>query len=127
MVKQAEHRKAKPDANEEARQQKNEVGLLTRSLASSSEGKQIHSDEERREQPPALIGSMTSERSGMPIMEKPLPNAPFIDQISKMPANAMKIVVAVSAIFCLHDRRAMHFPDVDPSSKRSEARREETF
>src|ERR1700760_47154 len=47
--------------------------------------------------PPAVTGSMTSDSKGMPTMEKPPPNAPFMKQIRNTPAKAMRIVASVSS------------------------------
>src|SRR5258705_12584421 len=48
--------------------------------------------------PPAVTGSITIESSGMPTMENPPPNAPFMKQIRNTPANAIRIVVTVSSM-----------------------------
>src|SRR6185295_889172 len=48
--------------------------------------------------PPAVTGSITNDNSGMPTMENPPPNAPFMKQIRNTPANAIKTVVAVSSM-----------------------------
>src|SRR5689334_1705567 len=47
--------------------------------------------------PPAMTGSITIDNNGMPSMEKPPPNAPFMKQIRKTPAKATRIVLAVSS------------------------------
>ena len=43
--------------------------------------------------PPAVTGSITIDNSGMPTMENPPPNAPFMKQIRNTPAKATRIVV----------------------------------
>src|SRR6201994_4373960 len=47
--------------------------------------------------PPAVTGSITSDSRGMPTMEKPPPNAPFMKQIRNTPAKATRIVASVSS------------------------------
>jgi hypothetical protein len=47
--------------------------------------------------PPAVTGSITSDNSGMPTMENPPPNAPFMKQIRNTPAKATRTVVTVSS------------------------------
>src|ERR1700742_3905871 len=47
--------------------------------------------------PPAVTGSITIDNSGIPTMENPPPNAPFMKQIRKTPAKATRMVVAVSS------------------------------
>ena len=44
-----------------------------------------------------MTGSITIDNSGMPTMEKPPPNAPFMKQIRKTPAKATRIVALVSS------------------------------
>src|ERR1700709_158573 len=46
--------------------------------------------------PPAVAGSITNDSSGMPTMENPPPNAPFMKQISDTPAKATRMVAAVN-------------------------------
>src|SRR5258708_22173483 len=48
--------------------------------------------------PPAVTGSMTNDNSGMPTMENPPPNEPFMKQIRNTPAKAIRIVGAVNSI-----------------------------
>src|SRR5712672_1655364 len=48
--------------------------------------------------PPAVTGSITSDSSGMPTMENPPPNAPFMKQIRDTPAKATRIVAAVNSM-----------------------------
>src|ERR1700752_3477897 len=48
--------------------------------------------------PPAVTGSITIDNSGMPIMENPPPNAPFMKQIRNTPGKATRIVAAVSSM-----------------------------
>src|SRR5262249_13104686 len=48
--------------------------------------------------PPALTGSITIDNSGMPTMENPPPNAPFMKQIRNTPAKATRIVATVSSM-----------------------------
>src|ERR1700757_2556236 len=48
--------------------------------------------------PPAVTGSITSDNKGMPTMENPPPNAPFMKQIRKTPPKAIRIVVVVSSM-----------------------------
>src|SRR5580693_1763641 len=52
--------------------------------------------------PPAVTGSITIDNNGMPTMENPPPNAPFMKQIRKTPAKATMIVVTVSSMGDLH-------------------------
>ena len=47
--------------------------------------------------PPAVTGSITIDNSGMPTMENPPPNAPFMKQIRKTPAKTTTIVMAVKS------------------------------
>ena len=47
--------------------------------------------------PPAVTGYITTDNSGMPIMENPPPNAPFMKQIRNTPAKATRIVAAVNS------------------------------
>src|SRR5215468_11059936 len=49
--------------------------------------------------PPAVTGSITIDNSGMPTMENPPPNAPFIKQIRNTPAKATRIVATVSSMW----------------------------
>ena len=44
--------------------------------------------------PPAVTGSITIDNSGMPTMENPPPNAPFMKQIRNTPAKATRIVAS---------------------------------
>src|ERR1043165_8100143 len=48
--------------------------------------------------PPAVTGSITIDNSGMPTMENPPPNEPFMKQIRKTPAKATRIVAAVNSM-----------------------------
>src|ERR1700733_2967006 len=48
--------------------------------------------------PPAVTGSITIDNSGMPTIENPPPNAPFMKQIRNTPVKAIKIVGTVSSI-----------------------------
>ncbi|MGX1392108.1 hypothetical protein AB7M70_001517 [Bradyrhizobium japonicum] len=48
--------------------------------------------------PPAVTGSITHDSNGMPTMEKPPPNAPFMKQIRKTPEKAMITVATVKSI-----------------------------
>ncbi len=48
--------------------------------------------------PPAVTGSITIDSSGMPTMEKPPPNAPFMKQIRNTPAKAIRIVETVNSM-----------------------------
>jgi hypothetical protein len=48
--------------------------------------------------PHAVTGSITRDSNGIPMMEKPPPNAPFIMQIRKTPAKATRIVVIVNSM-----------------------------
>src|SRR5271154_350283 len=47
--------------------------------------------------PPAVTGSITNDNSGMPTMENPPPNAPFMKQIRNTPAKAINTVGTVSS------------------------------
>ena len=44
-----------------------------------------------------MTGSITTDNNGMPIMENPPPNAPFMKQIRNTPANTMRIVAGVTS------------------------------
>src|SRR5262249_18128910 len=48
--------------------------------------------------PPAVTGSITRDSSGMPTMAKPPPKAPFMKQIRKTAAKAMRMVVGFSSM-----------------------------
>src|SRR5262245_27754212 len=52
--------------------------------------------------PPAVTGSITIDNSGMPTMENPPPNAPFMKQIRNTPAKATRIVAIVRSIGSSH-------------------------
>src|SRR5271154_7093153 len=54
--------------------------------------------------PPAVTGSITNDNSGMPTMENPPPNAPFMKQIRNTPAKETRPVATVSSIALLRDR-----------------------
>src|SRR5215475_8425460 len=60
--------------------------------------------------PPAVTGSITIDNSGMPTMENPPPNAPFMKQIRKTPEKATRIVATVSS-----ERPSSHPPAVGDS------------
>src|SRR5215472_14921643 len=47
--------------------------------------------------PPAVTGSIMIDNSGMPAMENPPPDAPFMKQIRNKPAKATSIVETVTA------------------------------
>src|SRR6266702_4287036 len=53
--------------------------------------------------PPAVTGSITNDNSGMPTIENPPPNAPFMKQIRNTPAKAIRTVVSVNSMAPLHD------------------------
>ena len=45
-----------------------------------------------------MTGSITIDNSGMPTIENPPPNAPFMKQIRNTPAKVTRIVVTVSSM-----------------------------
>src|SRR6266702_5756292 len=47
--------------------------------------------------PPAVTGSITNDKSGIPMMENPPPKAPFINEITNTPVKATRIVTNVSS------------------------------
>src|ERR1700733_14949778 len=59
--------------------------------------------------PPAVTGSITIDNSGMPTMENPPPNAPFMKQIRNTPA---KVTKNVSNVSVTSGRRVAIVPDI---------------
>ncbi|BBU31994.1 hypothetical protein BTHE68_57280 (plasmid) [Burkholderia sp. THE68] len=47
--------------------------------------------------PPAVTGSITNDNSGIPMIEKPPPKAPFMKEIRNTPEKAIRMVATVSS------------------------------